>query len=45
MIHKQTEKLKLWLKDNSREFGVFVEIKYTTKTEEAVKITLREIPK
>lgn len=36
------EKFKLWLKDGNKEFGVFVRIEYTTKTEEVIKIEFRE---
>ncbi|WHY78477.1 YqzG/YhdC family protein [Neobacillus sp. WH10] len=37
-----TEKFKLWLKDNSREFGVFVNIEFNNKTEKVIKITFKE---
>ena len=37
-----TEKFKLWLKENNREFGVLVEIKYNVKTKDVIRITLRE---
>lgn len=36
------EKFKLWLKEGNREFGVFVRIEYTTKTENVVTIKLEE---
>lgn len=36
------ENFKLWLKDGNNEFGVFVRIKYTTKTEEIVNIEFQE---
>jgi hypothetical protein len=32
------EKFKLWLKEGDKEFGVFVRIEFTTKTEEVVNI-------
>ncbi|RJS60098.1 DUF3889 domain-containing protein [Bacillus sp. PK3_68] len=37
-----TEKFKLWLKENSREFWALVEIKYNSKTEQVIRITIRE---
>ena len=37
-----TEKFKLWLKGKNREFGVFVNIEYNTKTEEILHITMLE---
>lgn len=36
------EKFKLWLKDGTNEFGVFVRIKYTTETEELVTIEFQQ---
>lgn len=36
------EKFKLWLKDGDNEFGVFVRIEYTTKTEKVVNIDFQE---
>ena len=36
------EKFKLWLKDGTNEFGVFVRIKYTVKTEEIVTIEFQK---
>ncbi|WP_252504195.1 DUF3889 domain-containing protein [Sporosarcina sp. Marseille-Q4943] len=36
------EKFKLWLKDDRREFGVFVNITFTTKTGELIKIDFQE---
>ncbi|KXH82077.1 DUF3889 domain-containing protein [Sporosarcina sp. HYO08] len=36
------EKFKLWLKEGNREFGVFVRIRFVTKTEKVVKITMQE---
>ncbi|MEG0498252.1 MAG: DUF3889 domain-containing protein [Carnobacterium sp.] len=32
------ERFKLWLKDGSNEFGVFIKIEYTTATEKVVNI-------
>lgn len=40
--HSSTEKFKLWLKDNSREFGVFVNIEFNNKTEKVMNITFKE---
>ncbi|MEH7354042.1 DUF3889 domain-containing protein [Neobacillus drentensis] len=40
--HSTTEKFKLWLKDNSREFGVFVNIEFNNKTEKVIKVTFKE---
>lgn len=37
-----TEMFKLWLKDGTREFGVYVTIKFDSKTEEIIDITFRE---
>ncbi|WHY67849.1 YqzG/YhdC family protein [Neobacillus sp. SuZ13] len=37
-----TEKFKLWLKDNNKEFGVFVNIEFNKETEKVVKITFHE---
>lgn len=37
-----TEKFKLWLKGQEREFGVFVDIEFDTKTEKVLKVTFRE---
>ena len=39
------EKFKLWLKEDDNEFGVFVRIEYTTKTEKVVTITFQETSK
>ena len=37
-----TEKFKLWLKEDNKEFGVFVRVKYNTKTEELDTIEFQE---
>ncbi|MEH7414990.1 YqzG/YhdC family protein [Neobacillus drentensis] len=37
-----TEKFKLWLKDDKREFGVFVDIKFNPATNQVINITYRE---
>ena len=36
------EKFKLWLKDDRHEFGVFVNITFTTKTGDVLKIEFQE---
>lgn len=36
------EKFKLWLKEDSKEFGVFIIIEFDTLTEKVIKITFRE---
>lgn len=40
-----TEKFKLWLREGTREFGVFINITFENKTEKVVNITYRESPK
>jgi len=37
-----TEKFKLWLKTDSKEFGVFVDITFDNKTEQIKEIKYRE---
>ncbi|MEH6907886.1 DUF3889 domain-containing protein [Neobacillus drentensis] len=37
-----TEKFKLWLKENNREFGVFINIEFNKETEKVVKVTFEE---
>lgn len=37
-----TEKFKLWLKQGSREFAVFVDITFENKTEKIITIKYRE---
>ena len=37
-----TEKFKLWLRENNREFGVFVDIKFDPKTQQIMDIIFRE---
>lgn len=36
------EKFKLWLKDDDKEFGVYVRIEYTTETEKVIDIEFEE---
>ncbi|MHC0039118.1 DUF3889 domain-containing protein [Pseudoneobacillus sp. C159] len=38
-----TEKFKLWLKEKNREFGVFVDVVFETKTDKLVKVTFKEV--
>jgi hypothetical protein len=37
-----TEKFKLWLKENEREFGVLIDITFDNKTEEITDISFKE---
>jgi hypothetical protein len=37
-----TEKFKLWLKENQKEFGVYVDIEFTKQTEQVVNVTYTE---
>lgn len=37
-----TEKFKLWLRENNKEFGVFVDISFDNETEEVINIKLTE---
>ena len=37
-----TEKFKLWLKRNGKEFGVFVDIEFETDSEKLINIRFRE---
>lgn len=37
-----TEKFKLWLKEDEKEFGVFIKITYITETEKVVNIEFQE---
>ncbi|CAM5471018.1 hypothetical protein LSPH24S_08745 [Lysinibacillus sphaericus] len=39
------EKFKLWSQEGNKEFGVYVTIKYTTKTQQVVDIELQETSK
>ncbi|MFC4024219.1 YqzG/YhdC family protein [Oceanobacillus longus] len=36
------EKFKLWLNEESREFGVFIHIEFDTETDEVLNITFEE---
>jgi hypothetical protein len=37
-----TEKFKLWLKENQKEFGVYVDIEFVKETEQVVNVTYTE---
>lgn len=37
-----TERFKFWLKDNQKEFGVYVNIEFNTETENVINITFKE---
>ncbi|MGX2961329.1 DUF3889 domain-containing protein [Peribacillus sp. JNUCC 23] len=37
-----TEKFKLWLKDNGREFGVLINIQYDNETGRVINVTFKE---
>lgn len=37
-----TEKFRLWLRDNDKEFGVSVKVEYTTETDELVNIQIEK---
>ncbi|MFF2449462.1 DUF3889 domain-containing protein [Neobacillus sp. NPDC058068] len=43
--HTSTEKFKLWLKVNQREFGVFINIEFNNETQKVIKVTFKETPK
>ncbi|SFA96305.1 Protein of unknown function [Lentibacillus halodurans] len=36
------EKFKLWLREDSREFGVFINIEFDSETEEVIDISFEE---
>jgi Protein of unknown function (DUF3889) len=38
-----TEKFKLWLKGKDREFGVLIDIRFDTETEQLKQITFRDV--
>ncbi|MEE3953476.1 DUF3889 domain-containing protein [Peribacillus frigoritolerans] len=43
--HTSTETFKLWLKDSSKEFGVFINIEFNNDTERVIKVTFKETSK
>ncbi|MCJ8007116.1 YqzG/YhdC family protein [Lederbergia wuyishanensis] len=40
-----TEHFKFWLKEDGKEFGVYVNIEFNNRTEQIINITFRESPK
>lgn len=36
------EKFKLWLKENGKEFGVYINIEFNNETEKVLKVTFEE---
>ncbi|WP_340372121.1 DUF3889 domain-containing protein [Peribacillus sp. FSL E2-0218] len=43
--HTSTETFKLWLKDSSKEFGVFINIEFNNDTGRVIKVTFKETSK
>ncbi|WP_242143104.1 MULTISPECIES: YqzG/YhdC family protein [unclassified Bacillus cereus group] len=41
-VHVTVEKFKLWLRENGKEYGVFVHIEFETKTEKLLRITFQK---
>ena len=39
---KATEKFKLWLRGQEKEFGVFIDVQFNLETEEVIEITFEE---
>lgn len=40
--HSSTEKFKLWLRDGSREFGLFIYIEFDPKTDKIIHIRIKQ---
>lgn len=40
--NETTQKFKLWLKEETKEYGVFIDIKFNNETEEVLQITFEE---
>jgi hypothetical protein len=40
-----TERFKFWLKDNQREFGVYVNIEFNKETQQVTNVTYQETTK
>lgn len=40
-----TEKFKLWLRENKKEFGVFIDIEFDNVTQKVIRINFKETPK
>ncbi|WP_430786758.1 DUF3889 domain-containing protein [Virgibacillus flavescens] len=38
-----TEKFKLWLKEENNEFGVYIDVKFATDTEQIMNISFKEV--
>ena len=41
-VNITTEKFKLWLRENGKEYGVFVDVDFDTKTDKFLKITFQK---
>ncbi|MBC6973320.1 YqzG/YhdC family protein [Bacillus sp. Xin] len=41
-VNITTEKFKLWLREDGKEYGVFVDVEFDTKTEKFLKITFQK---
>ena len=41
-VNITVEKFKLWLRENEKEYGVFVNVEFETKTEKFLKITFQK---
>lgn len=41
-VNSSVEKFKLWLKENGKEFGLFINIEFNPKNDRVIKITTRE---
>ncbi|KFM99617.1 DUF3889 domain-containing protein [Bacillus clarus] len=41
-IHVTVEKFKLWLREDGKEYGVFVDVEFDTKTEKFLKINFQK---
>ncbi|MGG2065548.1 MULTISPECIES: YqzG/YhdC family protein [unclassified Bacillus (in: firmicutes)] len=44
-VNISVEQFKLWLRENGREFGVFVDVEFETKTEKFLNIYFKETPR
>ncbi|MBO1625580.1 DUF3889 domain-containing protein [Bacillus cereus] len=41
-VNVTTEKFKLWLREDGKEYGVFVDVEFDTKTEKFLKIIFQK---
>ncbi|KFN15216.1 MULTISPECIES: DUF3889 domain-containing protein [Bacillus] len=41
-VNITTEKFKLWLREDGKEYGVFVDVEFDTRTEKFLKITFQK---